>query len=220
MAKTEAAALPNRKERARATRRRIVEGAYRVFCSRGYLNTTMEAIAAEAGVAVQTVYFTFHTKIEVLFEAFDAAVLGPTETPPDRREWFARLGAEPDPIRSIELLVENVGEILQRVAPLAAVFQTLGSIPEATERFHQRENLRRESFARIAKSLSTKGAFRPGMKPSMAADVLFVLLGPLVYQAMSAECGWSHSTWKRWARETLSLEFYGAVSTSRPNKVR
>jgi AcrR family transcriptional regulator len=219
MAKPKAPA-PTRKERARATRRRIAEGAYRVFCARGYLSTTMEAIAAEAEVAVQTVYFTFHTKIEVLFEAFDAAVLGPTEKPPNQQEWFARLGAEPNPMIVIELLVESVSEILQRVAPLAAVFQTLGSIPEATERFHQRENLRRESFARIAKSLSAKAPFRQGMSVSMASDVLFVLLSPLVYQSMTAGCGWSHSTWKRWAREMLSLEFYGAASTTRPNGAR
>ena len=35
--------------------------------------TTMDAIAADAGVAVQTVYFTFHTKAELLLAAMTVA---------------------------------------------------------------------------------------------------------------------------------------------------
>jgi AcrR family transcriptional regulator len=208
--KTAPAAL-GRRERSLATRRRIVDAAYRVFCARGYLTTTMEAIAAEAGVAVQTVYFVFHSKIEVLFAAFDAAVVGPSGTPPDQREWHARVVAEPDPYAALQLLVDNASEIFQRVAPLAAVFQTLGAIPEATLRHRQREDLRRQGFARIAKALSEKAPLRPGMKVGAAADVLFVLFSPAVYHSMTADCGWSHAQWKRWAREMLSLELFGAT---------
>ncbi len=55
-----------RQEQAAATRERIAEAARRLFGSAGYGSTSMEAIAAEAGVAVRTVYAAFGTKREIL----------------------------------------------------------------------------------------------------------------------------------------------------------
>lgn len=46
---------PRRQQQAAATRRGILEAAQRLFERQGYPATTMEAIAAEAGVALKTV---------------------------------------------------------------------------------------------------------------------------------------------------------------------
>jgi len=54
----------------------MVEAAYRLTSTRGYMETTMAAIAAEVGVAVQTVYFTFHNKPALLRAAFEFAIKG------------------------------------------------------------------------------------------------------------------------------------------------
>src|SRR6266540_1221836 len=51
-----------RRPKAQATRRRILDAARGLFVERGYVATTIEAIAAEAGVAVPTVYLAFGTK--------------------------------------------------------------------------------------------------------------------------------------------------------------
>ena len=48
--------------RAAFTRLHIVKGAHDLFVDRGYAATPMDEIAARAGVAVQTVYYTFRTK--------------------------------------------------------------------------------------------------------------------------------------------------------------
>src|SRR5260370_17833852 len=55
-----------RRPRAQATRRRIRDAARRLFVERGYVATTIEAIAGEAGVAVPTVYLAFGTKPALL----------------------------------------------------------------------------------------------------------------------------------------------------------
>ena len=57
-----------RREQARHTRERILDAAQRCFTERGYAAATVEAIALEAGVAVDTVYATFGTKRSVLTE--------------------------------------------------------------------------------------------------------------------------------------------------------
>ena len=63
----------SRREKAQATRRRIIEAARSRFETEGYASTTMDTIAADAGVAVQTVYFAFHTKAEVLLAVMTVA---------------------------------------------------------------------------------------------------------------------------------------------------
>ena len=55
-----------RREQAAATRREILQAAQRLFEGQGYAATTMAAIAAEAGVALKTVYVAFETKSGVL----------------------------------------------------------------------------------------------------------------------------------------------------------
>ena len=57
-----------RQEQAAATRQRIAAAARRLFAANGYRPTTMDAIAAEAGVAPRTVYTTFGAKREILSE--------------------------------------------------------------------------------------------------------------------------------------------------------
>src|SRR5258706_12973813 len=86
----------SRRGRAKATQWRIVKAAYRLFCAQGYAGTTMTEIAEVAGVAVQSVYFTFHTKATLLSRAYDFAVMG-EEGPqiPQRQAWDQALNAQP-----------------------------------------------------------------------------------------------------------------------------
>jgi AcrR family transcriptional regulator len=55
---------------------RVVEAAFALFSERGYAGATMAQIAEAAGVAVQTLYFAFHTKAALLSRANDFAVMG------------------------------------------------------------------------------------------------------------------------------------------------
>src|ERR1044072_8419766 len=86
-----------RRARSRATRLRITKAASSLFRDRGYTRTTMADIAEAAGVAVQTVYFVFHTKTEVLNSAYGSAVMG-EEGPavPQEQAWNRQAVAEPD----------------------------------------------------------------------------------------------------------------------------
>ncbi|MBA2576509.1 MAG: helix-turn-helix transcriptional regulator, partial [Euzebyaceae bacterium] len=63
---SESGRRPRRADKARATRRRIIDAAGDLLVQHGYAGTTLEAIAEQAGVAVQTVYFHFGNKRTVL----------------------------------------------------------------------------------------------------------------------------------------------------------
>ncbi len=66
----------SRAERALATRRRMLTSARDLFVQQGYAATTVEQIAGDAGVAVQTVYYTFRTKGLLLRELVEVTAAG------------------------------------------------------------------------------------------------------------------------------------------------
>src|SRR5678810_125007 len=113
------ATMLSRRDRAKATHWRIVKAAYRLFCAQGYAGTTMAQIAETAGVAVQTVYFVFHTKAAVLSRAYDFAVMGEDEPQlPWDQPWYRAMVDADDLDEALRQLVSGVGEITRRLTPL------------------------------------------------------------------------------------------------------
>ena len=196
-----------RRDRTRATRRRMVGAAYRLFCEKGYVATTMEAIAREADVAVPTLYFTFHTKGAILGEALGAAVMGFDEpVGPEDSSWYEEFQAEPDARRALRILVENTTPILRRVAPLIAATNTAASDPEVASVYQLGEQRRLEGYRAIVQMLARKGGLRPGIRVARATDILLVLLGPQLFDALANGRGWSVAECNRWILEVLSQQ--------------
>src|SRR5262245_26388921 len=97
-----------RRERATRTRLRIAAAAGELFAADGYTATTIEAVAKRAGVAVQTVYFVFHTKPQLLVESVRIAgggVEGASEVM--ARSWIQDVIAAPDGARRLALAIEH-----------------------------------------------------------------------------------------------------------------
>jgi AcrR family transcriptional regulator len=196
-----------RRERSLATRRRMVGAAYRLFCEKGYVATTMEAIAREADVAVPTLYFTFRTKGAILGEAVGAAVMGFDEpVGPEDSSWYEAFQAEPDARRALKILIENTTPILGRVGPLLAATYAAASDPEVTSVYELSEKRRVEGYRTIVQMLASKGGLRPGIRVSNATDILFVLLGPQLFDALANGRGWSVAACNRWLVEVLSQQ--------------
>src|SRR5215475_6377079 len=85
-----------RREQAAATRREILEAAQRLFERQGYAATTMAAIAAEAGVALKTVYIAFETKSGVLRALWNVTLRGDDgDVPVAEQAWYLETLAEP-----------------------------------------------------------------------------------------------------------------------------
>lgn len=63
-----------RGDKARETRRRIIDAAAELFVEQGYGATKLQEIADRAGVAVQTIYFVFRNKPSLLKELVDVAI--------------------------------------------------------------------------------------------------------------------------------------------------
>jgi AcrR family transcriptional regulator len=184
----------------------MMEAAHRIFSERGYAKTTMDAVAAEAGVAVQTLYFTFHTKAELLQAAFEYAVLGPEGTPPHLAEWWDAAEREPDVAKAVAQIVDGTVEVFERAAPL--VWAVHGD-EDARATYEFNEQLRREGYERIVAFLARKHPLRRGLTRPKARDLMLTLLGPHVFVLLTRELGWSVREFAAWAKAALLRELFG-----------
>jgi AcrR family transcriptional regulator len=193
-----------RKRRGTA-RARIAAAAFRLFAANGYAATTMESIAREACVAVQTVYFTFHTKADVLIEAITMAG-GGSEATPDvmSRQWLQDVVSAQDGARRFALISEHGSEIYRRIGPMFRAINAASSVDAEVDRAWQTVvRGRREGMRRICRLMADRGEFRDGMDPQLAADILFAIHRHELYLAFTDECGWSFERYKAWTYATL-----------------
>src|SRR4051812_28146783 len=116
---------PRRREQAEATRREILEAAKRLFERQNYAATTMAAIAAEAGVALKTVYVAFETKSGLLRALWHLLLRGDEENVPvAERRWYRTLLEEPDPERQLRLTARNSRAVKERAGALMGVIRS------------------------------------------------------------------------------------------------
>lgn len=212
---------PSRNERARATRLRIITAAYTLFCERGYAATTMAAIADRADVAVQTVYFTFHTKRALLSQAYDYAVQGPDDPlPPIEQPWYAQMVAETNVTEAVRLMVVGAGEILRRATPLDTIVRASADRDPDTARVRAlHERLRAHGYRDMLDVLRAKSALRTGLTRDRATQLLLLYVGMDVYRVLVYDFGWTHDEWVDWTVATLKEHiFRGPHARSRAAK--
>lgn len=199
------ASRPSRKQKAQATRRRIVESALAAFTERGYAYTTVESVARDAGVAVQTVYFTFRTKGDLLQATYEHVVHGPENLPPHRTQWWRTVEDSSDVVTAVRALVDGTVELLDRAAPL--VWAVLGD-PTAREGYEHNEGLRRDGNELLVRVLSDKHPLRDGLMPSTARDVLLVLTGPQLYCQLTRDLHWTPGQVADWIHGAVLRELF------------
>ena len=197
-----------RKQRARETRARVAAAAARLFAARGYQGPPMDAVAAEAGVAVQTVYFAFRTKPELLIAAYDQAVLGSLDAPtPDRQDWHQRVlaDAEHNPTEALRQFVDGVMGILGRSAPLVPVMVTSPD-EEVRRAFEYRQQGRYEGYRQVVQALARAGNIHPELDEGKATDLLYGVLSPELHGILCASRGWTPEDFAQWALTTLQTQ--------------
>lgn len=195
-----------RAERARATRRRIVDAAAEQFVARGYGATLLDQVAEQAGVAVQTVYFHFGNKRELLKQVMDVAAVGDDEPVPMlERPWVREIRQEPDPRRVIERWLAAGREILLRVAPLMRVMRgSVGTDPELAAQWATNQQQTRTAYGMLAELLAARDALRPGLDTGQARDIAFTIGNVETYLQFTDVCGWTTDEWETRTADILT----------------
>jgi AcrR family transcriptional regulator len=195
-----------RAQQARATRRRIIDQAAKLFIEQGYATTTLDQISTAAGVAVQTVYFHFRNKATVLKEVVDVAAVGDDEPVPVMdRPWVRRVRKEPDGRRALAIYLRNARPIFERIAPIMkTVRDAAGSDPEMAAQWQTNRKQTYTAQRTVVQWLADKHALRPELTVDRATDIVSCLVSIEVYQLFTAERGWTPAQWERWIKDTLT----------------
>ena len=182
--------------------RLICAAAHRLFSAKGYLATSIEEIAAEAGVARPTVFAAVGPKSAILKAVVDQAMSGDdAPVPVADRPWFTEALDEPDPVRSVHLHARNLCWILQRVAPLLRALEAAAAVDEdAAALWADLRRQRRAGTASVAANLAAKTTLR--CEEQMLADMLFTL-PPDAYYRLVHEEGWPVEKFQEWLATLL-----------------
>jgi len=177
----------------------------------------MEGIAQVAGVAVQTVYFTFHTKAAVLIEAITVGGGGPgASTEVMSREWVQDAFAAPDGGRRLALIVEHGTEIYRRLAPIYRAVSAAASVDSDVDAAWQMIiDGRRDGMRRMTQVMADRNELRPNLDENRAADILSAVSRHDLYLAFIAEAGWSVEEYKAWAFATLARQLLSEAASTK-----
>jgi AcrR family transcriptional regulator len=201
---------PPRDRRARqvaATRARIVEAAGRLFADRGYAATTIDAVAGEADVAVETVYARFKNKRNLLAAYLDVSIVGDAEPVPLlERPDVQAVSAATDQREQVQLLARVMRGVLERNAPVqAALRSAVGADPELDALAAEDDKRRKVTQRAFAEILSSREPLRDGVSIRDATDTISALANPENYAYLTRRRGWTPARYERWLAESLTL---------------
>jgi AcrR family transcriptional regulator len=204
-------AAPNKSKRRRNTntRRRVEHAAALLFTRNGYTATTMQAIATEAGVHVQTIYLAYGTKPTLLAACAARLVAGDEDpgTPPPERRWAREVAAEPDPHAKLARYVQQIADVAPRVTALIDVLRTTAPAePEVAAFLDHMERGRREGALQLLGLGVPPGSWRGGLTPDEVADIIFAIASPDTLRALTIRCDWPAASAQQLIVNTLEHE--------------
>ena len=163
-----------------------MRAAAELFAERGYVRTTIEEIAARADVAVQTIYNAIGPKRAVLSQVLDASASGPDAPAPVREFLGARIRAETDPVRIVQILADWLTEANARTAAVFGVIREAAAVDP-----------------QVASLQAGRGALRQGLGPKEAGAFIWALGNPDVYRFLMTDLGWTPKRYRTWMERSL-----------------
>ncbi|MGC1214917.1 MAG: helix-turn-helix domain-containing protein [Micromonospora sp.] len=196
----------HRQEQAQLTRRAILDAAARLFVDPGYAATPLTAIAAEAGVAIQTVYKIFGSKKALLSALVDVTVAGDDEPVPlAERQFVADIRALADARAKLARYAEHLVETHVRQSQvMLALAGAATADPDAAAIWRKNLDERRQGMTMFAAELASTGQLRPDHTVDTAADVLWLAMDVRNYHLLVRERGWPVERFRRWYVDTVA----------------
>jgi len=177
-----------------------------LFVERGYVGTTVDAIARGAGVAPETVYSIFGTKRALLAALVDVTIVGDDEPVPVLEwAWVRELRDEPDPRRRLAMLARAGTAILTRIAPIHGVLVGAAAADvEAAAILRRYTQQRLEGQRALLRFAVPAASLRAGLSMRTAADTVFTIGSPETYRSLVVERGWSSGRFEEWYADALT----------------
>lgn len=194
-----------RKVQAEATRAEVVAAARELFLARGYVGTSVNAIADLAGVAVQTVYNSIGNKAAVLAAVLDQAAAGPDAPRPVADFLQERADRTADLAGLVTLLADWFTEVHERSMDVfELISQTAAVYPEVAALEQERSERRLANYLKAAHTARTRGGLSSGMTDAEAAAAIWSLAHPQAYRSLVVDGAWNPLEYRAWLGRALA----------------
>lgn len=194
-----------RKAQVEDTRTAILDAAIALFAEKGWVATTIAAIASKAGVSPETVYARFGNKKTIAHELVVRAMRADQpDTPMMQQARRAMVLQNTDGGDIIDGFAADISELLARVAPiLAAVRAAAETDTEMAELYADLHQARRRNLGTLIDRLDRSGALRPGLDIELAKDTLWSVASPELWLLRLTQLGATPESNRDWIRTTL-----------------
>jgi AcrR family transcriptional regulator len=192
-----------RQAQARRTRQVILDAAQRQFLEGGYAATTIAAIAAEAGVSVETIYKAFGGKPGLVRAIYQRGLVGQQPIPAYQRADEMR-ERETDPrtiMRNWGTIASEVGSVVSPIARL--VRAAAASDPDMAALLKANNDVRERRARHHARFLKQRGYLRQGVTLAQATDILWTCTSDELYDLLVTQRGWSLPRFARFLGDYL-----------------
>jgi AcrR family transcriptional regulator len=182
-----------RARHAEDTRRTIVDAAAALFAEQGYARTSVAAVAAAAGVALNTVYTSVGGKSALIMAltddgAGDAAAI----------EAVRLIGEADDPAEILRLTAEGTARVRRaRWQVLGILLDNRTSDPDVAAAADTATRVVRDRLDGIAARLVEVGGLRPGLDVDRVGQVLWFYFGFEAWRTARA-LGWDWAEAADW----------------------
>lgn len=186
------------------TRGDIVQAAAELMRENGYAGTSIAAIAERGGVAVQTIYNTVGSKVDVLAAVLAAANSAARASGSSVAELATDITGASTPAAAVGALATWIAADNERVAALhRVVSEAAGTDPEIRELEVTMAARSLHAYAEAISALRAQLGLRPGLSDHEAATSIWALGHPQVFHTLVVGLGWSREAYTAWLRSAL-----------------
>lgn len=189
-----------RAERASRTRAAIIDAARDLLVTEGFDRTTVHAIAARAGVHVDTIYRSIGRKPEVLRAVVESALSGTADAvPAQEREYVARIRAASCAAEKLTIYAEAITAIQQRLAPVFVALRDASRTDEPSlELWAEIAERRARNMRELAADLRSTGELRADLDDETVADVIWTMNASEYWVLLVDDRGWTPDRFSAW----------------------
>jgi len=175
-----------------------------MFCEKGYVGTSMQAIAEAAGIALDTVYASVGKKPALFALLVETAISGSDiAIPAEERDYVRAIRAEADASRKLAIYASALRSIQERLAPLFRVLQEAAPLDARLgELWNGIAERRARNMRLLAKDLEETGRLRRDLSIDMVADVLWTMNSPEYYLLLVEGRGWEPAKFEKWLKDS------------------
>ena len=191
----------NRREVAAAeTRREILRAARRLFAAHGYAGTSLQQIAGESGVAVQTIYSSVGSKAALVLALNDLI-----DEEADVAQLAAGILGETDPPRLLARGIHLTRQLNERCGDLIQVLLSAEPAePDVAAALADGMRRHESGASTIAQRLEALGALRAGTTPERAATAFSMMTSWASWRQLTQRAGWTFDESEAWLTASLT----------------